>query len=329
MPPEQVKRPTSLGEQITLLRSRGMEVDDALGAQWLRNVSYYRLSGYWYSYRALPASGDPKRSRRLDSFVEGTSFADIAALYEFDRKMRTLIHDGMERIEVALRARVGELLVESGPLAHENPAIFREEFDHAAWLARAKSRLERAQRSNPAIAHYAENYSGFPFWVLAEVLDFSDMSLLYDGLRRQDQLRISSGFGFDVDVAALSAKQKKAYYRQDPLARWCEQLTILRNACAHHGRLWNRRFTPASTNAFRTIGGLASLPRGQSERLYGSLLVMAFLLRSISPGSSWADKVVRLVREHFLPIAGRTVSELGFPTEGLDALAAVGHLRHA
>ncbi|MCQ9353477.1 Abi family protein [Corynebacterium sp. 153RC1] len=113
--------------------------------------------------------------------------------------------------------------------------------------------------------------------------------------------------------SAPNPRQKKSYYNQDPLARWCEQLTVLRNTCAHHSRLWNRYFTPASTNAFRTIQELSCLPEGQSERLFGALTIIAFMLRNISPGSTWVNKVRKLIEEEYDPLALRKTDEMGFP----------------
>ncbi len=308
-----VKQSTTIDEQFALLRARGMTVDEPLARQWLASVSYYRLSGYWYSYRILPVPDDPKKPERLDDFEAGASFAEIAALYEFDRKMRTLIHDGMERIEVAMRARIGELLVAKGPLSYQDASLFRDGFDHAAWLQTARDRIERARNRNHAIQHYATHYDGYPFWVLADVLDFSDISQLYDGLVLEDQRTIAHSFGLKADPGRLNAKQKKSYYNQDPLARWCEQFTVLRNTCAHHGRLWNRYLTPASTNAFRTISPLSSLPKGQSDRLYGALLLMVFMLNNISPRTSWTRKVRNLIETEYLPLKARSLDEMGFP----------------
>ena len=311
----QVKNATTLNEQITLLRNRGMVVDDRLARQWLSNISYYRLSGYCYPYRVLQPTDDPKKPVREDRFVQGTSFEEVAQLYEFDRKLRTLIHDAIERIEIALRTRIGEWIVSHGPLAYQDSGLFHPDFDHVAWLDRAMGRVERAKKSNAAIRHYSENYDGYPFWVLAETLDFSDISILYGGLPVPVQHEISTAFGFKVDATALLARHKRTYYRQDPLARWCEQLSIVRNVCAHHGRLFNRRFTPASTNVFRSIPGLSSLPRGQSERLYGALLVIAFMLRSVSPGTTWTDKLITLIKSDYMPLSLRHVSEMGFPED--------------
>lgn len=289
---KKIKNPTTVEVQIALMRSRGMELNESLARQWLSSVSYYRLSGYWYAYRILPEPEDPKQPQRADSFVRGTKFEEIVALYEFDRKMRTLIYDGIERIEVALRARIGELLVAKGALSYKDPGIFREDFRHQDWLETAEKRVDRERKRNRAVAHYSVNYGDYPFWVLADVLDFSDISILFDGLTLDDQRSIAHSFGFFGDVDRLNSKQKKSYYNQDPLARWCEQLTVLRNTGAHHGRVWNRHFTPAATNAFRTIQELSCLPKGQSERLFGALTAIAFMPRSVSPGSTWVKRFI-------------------------------------
>lgn len=312
---KKVKNPTTVDEQIALLRTRGMEVNEPLARQWLSSVSYYRLSGYWYSYRVLPEPEDPKEPQRADNFVPGTTFEEVVALYEFDRKMRTLIYDGIERIEVALRARIGELLIAKGALSYKDRSYFRENFQHQDWLETAEKRVDRARKRSQAVAHYAANYDDYPFWVLADVLDFSDISILFDGLLLEDQRSISHSFGFRIDPDQLNSRQKKSYYNQDPLARWCEQLTVLRNTCAHHGRLWNRHFTPASTNAFRTIQELSCLPKGQSERLFGALTIIAFMLRSVSPGSTWVNKVRKLIEEEYHPLALRQIDEMGFPDD--------------
>ena len=95
---------TPLGH-VVLLRRRGMIVDEETALQWLANVSYYRLSAYWH-----PAWMRDSGGNRLDQFKAGTKFSDVVALYEADRKLRTLVHDGVERIEIAMRARLGELL---------------------------------------------------------------------------------------------------------------------------------------------------------------------------------------------------------------------------
>lgn len=55
-----LKPATIIDQQIEILRERGMALDESRARQWFANVFYYRLSGYWYSYRVLPADVDPK-----------------------------------------------------------------------------------------------------------------------------------------------------------------------------------------------------------------------------------------------------------------------------
>ena len=76
---EQVKDPTTIDEQIRILSERGMNVDIDLARQWLRSVSYYRLSGYWYPYREQLQS-TPRRPARADTFVPGSTFSEVADL---------------------------------------------------------------------------------------------------------------------------------------------------------------------------------------------------------------------------------------------------------
>lgn len=154
-----VKEYEPISNLINKLLKRKMHLDNrSFAEQWLHNVGYYRLSAYWYPYRELISGVPPIRG---DNFIPGTKFEDIAALYEFDRKLRTLVHDGIERIEIGLRTQLNEYLGEAGgALAYQDPAHFRPHFDHAAWIRTANRRVERAQRDNTAIRHHNDNYGG-------------------------------------------------------------------------------------------------------------------------------------------------------------------------
>ncbi|WP_082043618.1 Abi family protein [Mobilicoccus massiliensis] len=308
-----VKPYTTVDEQVALLQRRGMVLDPSDASHWLRAVGYYRLSGYWYPWR-LPGSADT--SRRSDDFAPGTRFADVVALYEFDRKLRTLLHDGIERIEVGLRAHVGDLLAAKAPLAYRDPGTFRPTFDHRRWLTTARQRVARASRHHTALQHHQRAYGGDPpVWILTDVLDFRDTSMLYAGLRTEDQWTIADALGVHVDLGALQGNQREKARRSHPLTRWFEQLTVIRNSVAHHARVWNRSFVPASTAALRAVPGLEELPEGQSEQLYGALTLMGVLIESLSPGTSWPERVERLFTEEFDTIPGRSRTEIGFPTD--------------
>ncbi|WP_207558829.1 Abi family protein, partial [Mycobacteroides abscessus] len=121
----------SIADQITRLQGRGMAIDDLADARHrLESVGYYRLSGYWYPFRQRDNT-DP--SQVLDQFVPGTTFAEVAALYEFDRGLRAHLQVALERVEVVMRSQIGHRLGALDPLAHQDLQWFRPSFRHAAW----------------------------------------------------------------------------------------------------------------------------------------------------------------------------------------------------
>ncbi|MFU8773361.1 MAG: Abi family protein, partial [Anaerolineales bacterium] len=120
----------SFNEQLAILKSRGLIVDDENAARnYLERIGYYRLSGYLYPFREL-ASAETKQSvnRRLDGFLEGSHFRDVVELYVFDKKLRLLALDALERIEMALRVDIAHLLGAQDIHAYENPACLHGHF---------------------------------------------------------------------------------------------------------------------------------------------------------------------------------------------------------
>lgn len=87
------KPPLTFEQQANLLSSRGMTGDRAQIVDRLAVVNYYRLSGYWHTFRQLPEQ----------TFKPNTSFEKVWERYAFDRRLRFLVMDAVERVEVALR----------------------------------------------------------------------------------------------------------------------------------------------------------------------------------------------------------------------------------
>lgn len=307
---------TDREEQLEHLRALGMDVDETQFNQWVGSVGYHRLSSYWYVARESE-EGKAETDGKPRQFRNKTRFEDVVALYEADRKLRTLIHDGMERVEVALRAQLIEQLclrAERDPLVYLDASTFREKFNHLEWIATIFRRLSRAKQRSESIRHYSVAYSGrYPLWVVAEAMDFTDASTLYSGLNLADQMAIAERIGIFFDWAALSSNQKRKMEKRHHLAAWLEQLTVLRNTCAHHGRVWNNAFPPAPTSVFRNYIPLPNLPECQSVKIFGSLVVMSQILNTVSPGTSWPQKVCGLLLDDFLanPLVKR--SQLGIP----------------
>src|ERR1041384_4203577 len=89
----------SLDEQLDLLAKRGLKIEDRAWAKGhLRRIGYYRLSAY-----GLPLQYNDPARLPLHLFKPGSSFGLIIRLYEFDRHLRLMTFDAVERIEIAVR----------------------------------------------------------------------------------------------------------------------------------------------------------------------------------------------------------------------------------
>jgi len=283
-------------------RVRGLEIPDLVEAEhYLRFIGYYRLSAY-----ALPlqvkaaASGTP-----IDKpFKAGTSFTDILNLYRFDRELRLLFMDAIERIEVAVRSCiVNEMSLCHGPHwfmdpAHFNPSAPR--FKHHHLLDRIDKELKIGNGAKtPAkphhevfINHYYNTYTDPylpPAWMIAETLTLGTWSLIFENLRvTAERKAISSPLKTDEQV----------------LRNWLHALAYLRNLCAHHSRLWNRQFVIKPVVATRHAKFLKS-----NDRCYAMAVVVEDLLRTIAPDTSWAIRLNGLLANH--PFADPAA--MGFP----------------
>ena len=84
----------SISQQISQLKSRGLVISDQASAEhYLQNISYYRLSGYWWPMQA---------DKIQHTFKPGSTFENVIAIYNFDRELRLLIFDVIERIEIGI-----------------------------------------------------------------------------------------------------------------------------------------------------------------------------------------------------------------------------------
>lgn len=112
-------------QQLALLERRGLALSNRSDAlQLLRAVGYYRLSAYVYPFRKmLPADQQRIASPthyRSDEYVDGATFEDLRALWEFDRRLRLVALDAMEAVEISLRTTVAYVLGRRDPFGHVN-----------------------------------------------------------------------------------------------------------------------------------------------------------------------------------------------------------------
>jgi len=208
-------------KQVDLLKSRGLViVDQSAAERFLKQVSYYRFSAYCLPFEVTRHQFKPK-----------VTFEQIAKLYEFDRRLRFLIDEALEVIEITVRAIMAhEMAQKYGPFFHEDPSNFYGKFDHKSWVQKVHEEANRSRET--FIAHYKSKYEGFPqlpIWIAVEIMSFGSISQLIDSLKREDQIILAKQFGLHTSV----------------LMSWLHTFAYVRNICAHHARFWDRRLAIA------------------------------------------------------------------------------------
>ena len=145
----------SFADQLRLLEARGLTVPDrTLALRQLSSISYYRLSAYWYPFLKRNLQG-----KVTGSFETGTNFSQVVQLYEFDRHLRLLVIDAIERVEVHIRTLVTyHLGHQYGPFGHIQPVNFHPNFDHAKWLTKLEG--EALQSKDAFVEHFKSKYTG-------------------------------------------------------------------------------------------------------------------------------------------------------------------------
>ncbi len=296
----------TLDGSLALLRERGLSIpDEPKARQYLSNISYFRLSAYT---RAFYQPGLVEHG-----FIQGTEFDDILELYIFDRELRLLLLDAIERLEVALRAQLANTLAEHyGPHGYLEPTLFDSRYNHG-WLLGKLEQETQGRQVESFLAHYLSTYPGAPaqppIWMAVELLTFKEVSTLFANLRHaKDTERIESHFGWKYPV----------------LRSWFRSLSDLRNLCAHHARVWNREFgsRPEMPKKRQRPWPLVptAIPSGSQlqpeqrinpqRRLYAQLVIIEALLQVVNPHSHWAVRLKTLLSR--FPRVSR--AHMGIPT---------------
>ncbi|MHC8609813.1 Abi family protein (plasmid) [Paenarthrobacter ureafaciens] len=291
--PAPVKAYKTYEEQVDLLASRGMVIADREAAiQQLRHTNYYRLSGYWYSFRRQGPSG------REDSFYTGTTFTDVVRLYNFDASLRTATFASLAPIELALRALLGHALGTIDECAHLKPALLGpragQGTSYATWMQRYKKSL--ADSKEDFVKHHHAKYGGtLPVWAAVEILDWGALTYLYGFSPRQTQDHLAATFG-------LTAPQ---------LESWMKSLNVLRNICAHHGRLYNK--VHAIKPKLPSVGHIPELDHARHEmnRTFGQLALTQYMLRSLNVGRT---QLLPAVLRSYPDVQLLPISHIGAPT---------------
>jgi abortive infection bacteriophage resistance protein len=277
--------------------NRGLIVTDQHDAEhYLRTIGYYRLSAYTIPFQT---GGTDHR------FQADVTFDDIRRLYVFDRELRLLVIDAIERIEVAFRSQFNNhMALVYGAHWYLDEKYFIAKYDHKALLASIELLGRRSKEV--FVKHCRTKYDDPrlpPSWMMTELLTCGQSSKVYDSLASfSDQKAIARGLNTSAEL----------------LRSWMQAISYIRNICAHHSRLWNRELGTAPMVPKKPKGNWINMPITVSDsqidphkRVYLLLAILEYLLQAVNPTSTWHERLQDLMKRN--PQVSR--ANMGMPEE--------------
>lgn len=282
----------SYDDQVSLLIERGLYIDDPSGAaEFLSQVSYFRLSGYFRYWQHDPQNGD-------DRFIEGASFDVFRSLYDAEGELIRVLDEVLHPLEVLLRTRFAHAYSDNvgtpGKFAHgegftqsPNPNAERVE-EHA---------LRNLDRSKEAfVAHYRgeatqdttykpEAYDRMPIWVAVEAFSFGSISRLIE----------ASGQSGVLDSIAESMSASRKY-----LPGQVRSFVYLRNRVSHCSRLWNHSVLDTPGLPSKIARRAKQRYRAFSEHsIYKILVALDYVATRSRIRTAWLESTVEpILRAH-------------------------------
>lgn len=294
------KRSLSIPEQVSQLQARGLAIEDASKvAELLSHINYFRFEAYWFTFY--------DRTQMEHCFVPGTTFDVIWKHYCFDRKLRAHIAYALERIEVSFRTQFAYYLSQDFgpfPLNLQNLQFSSDDWNKELGKLRKICRDSKELFAQHFFSKYSDDI--LPIWALVEIQSFGAIVFYYKRLKsRVVKARISMVYGLNPSE----------------LTSWLEHLYYIRNTCAHHSRLWNKRLTILPRPPQRIISqehGLRWIYEPTTRevqdpynerRLFNTVLIIDYFFTQICPDSIWKRKLVALIKDYSIDAI-----RMGFPT---------------
>lgn len=279
------KTPSSIADQIALLKQRGMLFNDEQSAHhFLENISYYRLKGYWW---------DMQDDIALHTLKPNTYFEDVIERYNFDRRLRLILFDAIERIEIALRTKmIYHLSLAYGSLWYLDSNLFETTSlpsnpsvtIHQNTIVELNKEFNRSQEIFIKDQRRRYPNQDVDAWKILEVASMGTLSKLYKNLKHQlpEKATIAKEMGLNL---------------HSELSSWLEAITYVRNIIAHHSRLWSRNMVKIPVEKINNPKSdwlNSSLLPVQNKKPFLIITSMIYLCNEVTPNHQIKSKILNL-----------------------------------
>lgn len=273
------KESLTVEEQLNLLIKRNLIVENYdFAINILKRVGYYHLS----SYMRLFQSGENHE------FNENISFNQLYDLYRFDQELRHITFKAIEKIEIAYRVAISNFMCKKfGSHWFYKKECFRKEDDQNKCIELIQKEIKKKddEYAETFIANYYKKYSKPdlpPFWMVAETLTIGSLNRIYQMLDWDSKREIIRYLGFQENIKIISS------------SNWLFALSVIRNICAHHSRLFNRIYRIAPTIPDKIL----EFKNTSNNRFYYISMVIDFYLKTILNSSSFEKDLKSLFNEY-------------------------------
>lgn len=269
-----MKKALKIDEQIDLLKKRGIVFDNIeKSKEILLDVGYYRLGFYSFPFEKT----FPAKENRTHNFKDATTFKSIYDLYLFDTRLRRILLNALDRIEINLRSTIIYIVSNyyvNSPTWFVDKNIMRASFVNGFYMSVYSKLLE-----NPIIKRHHEKYINdryAPAWKTLEFFTFGNLTALYQAIK-------------DMEVKKMVAAKYRCSIKV--FVNYLETIRVIRNKCAHGSCLYN----------IELAKGIKSVPAGiaNSDRhnIRGAVSVISYMLGiiSISRKCDLSDEIDQLL----------------------------------
>ena len=278
----------SHADQLQQLKNRGLIILNEPKALFLlEGINYYRLSGYWFPFLETPKTDHV--------FKRGATFEAAFKLYRFDRELRQMILSELEKIEVAVRAKMIYILSHShGSFWYQHQPLFSNIAAHATTITKIQQEYLRSDEEFIKAFKLKYNDPLPPSWMITEITSFGSLSMLYKNIKPGHGRRNIAHY-FGVDDATFES--------------WLHSIVYLRNLCAHHSRFWNRDLgiRPRIPHTPRKQWLVDTSVR--NNKAYFVLSMILYLLQTVNSRNTFLKKFLLLLKKY----PSIDPSAMGFP----------------
>ena len=210
-----VKKPTTIEEQIKLLKSREVVIEDEnFAKKFLRIYNYYFVTGYLHPYKTS------------DDKYKNISFNGIATQIKFDMRLREICMYALDIIEKGLKTIIAYEFshnYENGNIAYAYSLYFPNDEDKHTRLMEHYNVSLNNNKELPYVKHNMKTYGILPTWVAIELFTLGNIEKFFSMLDTNTKKKIEDIIGFP----------------KNKIQNWIENLRIFRNMVAHNQRLYN------------------------------------------------------------------------------------------